>query len=827
MLKRAKVIKDLILGKLDDINFSVESAIRKLQNLEERLGQNVGDGIGNLNPHQNVLPSQIPRYLDSKQEMWPWNYKPLDFPSELPSGKPWPKISIVTPSYNQGKYIEETIRSVLMQGYPNLEYIVIDGASTDETLKIIHRYSSELKVCLSEPDGGQAHAINKGFKYATGDILAWLNSDDQYLPGALFRVAEAFDQHSTDLVVGGCQVIHECDRLPILEHHCIFPVNQVVELPLEQLRDFEGCWLKGHFFYQPEVFWTREAWEAAGGALNEKLQFALDYEFWLRLAKLRTKICHIQDNLAIFRRHERQKTIFAREVELFPEYTKISREFASIEPSIPESTIPKDRFTDNPIKYYITPIGNYFLPANATRDAIAKCMREGEIFEPKIVETASRYITPGSTVLDIGANFGQMSLLFSQLCGDEGLVLAFEADDYVFDILLKNIDVNQAWNVRAFLGAVYNTDHEEVIYPIPDFKEFSSYGSYGLDPSAKSGRKIETITVDSLKIQSPISFMKVDVQGSDLFALQGAMETIKKHRMPILFEYEEQFQEHFKTSFQDYLDFLESISYRIEKTIYSINYLAIPDARKVAFSISKPQTAQEVSKSSEFSQLGANPKLPNPRLCQFLKSKDEVDVCTKFLHRNGYVSHNLTCKDWDIAHIVPEIGDGNFLDMGSSDSYILKNVALKGLRGERFGIDFQEPDVPVKGVTYIRGDLMATGLPNNHFRYVTCLSVLEHQVDYDKFASEVSRLLEVGGKLFVTFDYWDPKLIPPVKLYGLEWQPLDAELLRDFITACEKKSLYLIQEMDWTTGDAVIRHGYYSPHPEMNYTFGLVTFEKR
>ncbi len=214
-------------------------------------------------------------------------------------------------------------------------------------------------------------------------------------------------------------------------------------------------------------------------------------------------------------------------------------------------------------------------------------------------------------------------------------------------------------------------------------------------------------------------------------------------------------------------------------------------------------------------------------LCKFLRTRAEVDACTSFLRKAGYVSHNLTCKDWDLAHIIPEIGDGNFLDMGSSDSYILRNVAFKKIRGEKYGIDLREPDVPVKGVKYIVGNLIDTKLPDNYFKNITCLSVIEHEIDFAKFANEVARLLEDGGRLFVTFDYWSPKVTPPIKMYGLEWQPLDDQALRLFIDRCKQQNLYLIQDMDWTLDEAVIRHGYYSPHPNISYTFGLVVLEKK
>ena len=164
--------------------------------------------------------------------------------------------------------------------------------------------------------------------------------------------------------------------------------------------------------------------------------------------------------------------------------------------------------------------------------------------------------------------------------------------------------------------------------------------------------------------------------------------------------------------------------------------------------------------------------------------------------------------------------------MGSSDSYILKNASLKRIHGGLHGIDLREPDVPVRGVKYVVGDLMKTDYPDGFFRNVTCLSVIEHEVDFRRFAKESSRLLEDHGRLFVTFDYWEPKLVSPIKMYDRGWQPLDKKAVKELISACRRRHLIPVEEMDWTLGDAVINKDYYSPHPSMSYTFGILTFEK-
>jgi glycosyltransferase involved in cell wall biosynthesis len=133
---------------------------------------------------------------------WPWTVETKQLSAVRSDGSLWPRISIVTPSYNQGQFIEETIRSVLLQGYPDLDYVVIDGGSSDESVDIIRKYQPWLSYWVSEKDRGQAHAINKGFARGTGSLGAYLNSDDTYLPGALHYVADSSSRLEWDLLIG-------------------------------------------------------------------------------------------------------------------------------------------------------------------------------------------------------------------------------------------------------------------------------------------------------------------------------------------------------------------------------------------------------------------------------------------------------------------------------------------------------------------------------------------------------------------------------------------------------------------------------------------------
>jgi FkbM family methyltransferase len=781
---------------------------------------------------------------------WPWQSPARMVPAKMPSGKPWPRISIVTPSFQQGEFIEQTIRSVLMQGYPNLEYIVVDGGSTDYTQAVLRRYASELDICISEADGGQADAINKGFQHSTGEILAWLNSDDMHLPSTLVEVALAFEKaqalnptYPVDLVCGRALIYSENQNAVTAEHRSRF-TSGISKLPLE-INDFDGVWQKcPGFFYQPEVFFTLVAWKKVGSSLNQLLTYALDYDLWIRMAKSESYLYATDAFLALFRLHDKQKTKFGDTIT-YPEHQAVSlfhRANASPDASYlpaeylprPQETIPPDIFSTRPVSYHETALGNYYLPYRAPNDVISRYMRAGRVFEPLVFEAARQCIRPGTVVLDVGANYGQMAILFSHLVGQDGMVFSFEAQEYCFAILQKNIRANYRENVRAIYGAVLDGSREEVSFPEPGLNRFPSYGSYPLKLKVdeSGGHLVKTLTIDELQINRPISFFKIDVQGGDLFVLRGARETILRHQMPILFEYEEQFQKEFGTTFEDYIDFIRSINYRVEEVVDGINYLIVPDRTGVVLS---SQASPSVPKANDFASNQASLKrdiititdAPFRRhLCKFLKNRAEVEECTRFLHRNGYVSHNLRCKDWDLAHIIPEIGHGNFLDMGSSDSYILKNVSLKRTNGEKYGIDRYDPDVPISDVTYFKGDLLKTPLPDASLDYITCLSVIEHQVDYKLFAREVSRLLTPKGKLFVTIDYWDPLLSIPVKAYDLDWQPLDKALTLSLISACRDRDLHLVQEVDWRTQDQVIHWGYYSPHPEVSYTFGLLTFEK-
>ena len=238
---------------------------------------------------------------------------------------------------------------------------------------------------------------------------------------------------------------------------------------------------------------------------------------------------------------------------------------------------PKRSVKTKNLTLYHTATGNYYLPSDAHEDVVANTIKNDLIFEKEVIDLASKYIKPGTLVLDVGANFGQMSILFSNMVGPNGKVYCFDADDWVFEILSKNIAENGKENIiKPHFGAVYKVDGHVLLFPEPDFDRFGTYGAFGIDKNAKKGREVKTLSIDGLNIQEPVSFMKVDIQGGDLEAMQGAVNTIKKHQMPILFEYEYHFEDEFKLSFQEYVDFVQSINYKFVKVINGHNFLIIP-----------------------------------------------------------------------------------------------------------------------------------------------------------------------------------------------------------------------------------------------------------
>jgi glycosyltransferase involved in cell wall biosynthesis len=245
-------------------------------------------------PTLTELPSPPP-----KKTGWPWTEgSSPQVDMVISSNKDnhqrnWPKVTIVTPVYNQGQFLEETVRSVLLQGYPNIEYIIVDDGSTDHSVEIIRKYEKHLACWTSQENRGQSNALNKGFANATGDIHGYLNSDDIYEPGALHACATAF-RNGHRFVVGKVRYFQEGIGY--------WPVPQVKGNSLAE-------WLTPCPISQPGCFWASELHRKVG-EFREDLRYFMDYEFWLRLRFVaKVTSFFIDQPIAIYRLHPQSKTV--------------------------------------------------------------------------------------------------------------------------------------------------------------------------------------------------------------------------------------------------------------------------------------------------------------------------------------------------------------------------------------------------------------------------------------------------------------------------------------------------------------------------------------
>ena len=220
------------------------------------------------------------------------------------------RVSIITPSYNQAPFLEATIRSVLDQDYEDIEYIIVDGGSTDHSVDIIRRYEDRIAKWVSEPDQGQTDAINKGFAMATGDILAWINSDDTYEPGAIAEAVKYLDAHpKVGLLYGDANFIDENGRTI-----GAFNARQT---------DYKRLMRGAVYVPQQAAFFRADLWKQIG-PLDPTFYFAMDYDLWVRLARI-SQVRYLPGNVwANFRLHGSAKSI-AEDDRCWPEMIKVHR----------------------------------------------------------------------------------------------------------------------------------------------------------------------------------------------------------------------------------------------------------------------------------------------------------------------------------------------------------------------------------------------------------------------------------------------------------------------------------------------------------------------
>ena len=214
----------------------------------------------------------------------------------IQDGSLWPRISIITPSFNQGNYLEETINSVLSQGYPNLEYMVIDGGSTDKSVEIIRKYESQLSYWISESDRGQAHAINKGLEHCTGQLVGWINSDDTLIGGALFYVGMAYLKNPDKIIMGNVLHISESSGRTHLVKVKAVDLDGII-LPA----------VSGSVWQQPGTF-VPSALVKKIGYLDETFRYTFDLDWMCRLLRI-AGVVYLHETVAVFREHIHSKTV--------------------------------------------------------------------------------------------------------------------------------------------------------------------------------------------------------------------------------------------------------------------------------------------------------------------------------------------------------------------------------------------------------------------------------------------------------------------------------------------------------------------------------------
>jgi glycosyltransferase involved in cell wall biosynthesis len=248
----------------------------------------------------------------ARKHGWPWDKRPADGVAEVGARQSMPRISVITPSLNQGRFIEEAIRSVVAQQWPDVEFIIVDGGSADETLEIIKRYQAWIAHWISEPDSGQADAINKGMRQATGDIVTWLNADDFAVDGVFAAVAEAWRRNPHAIYAAPVVNFYSRGRETLIRPRGL-SIDNVVQY-----------WKRNSLWHEPGLYWSRAVIDSAG-EIDTSLHYAFDYDYLVRALQHAT-VEYVDHVAAGFRLHDQSKSVSQSE-QMMAETAAVSQRY--------------------------------------------------------------------------------------------------------------------------------------------------------------------------------------------------------------------------------------------------------------------------------------------------------------------------------------------------------------------------------------------------------------------------------------------------------------------------------------------------------------------
>ncbi|MBF0168522.1 MAG: glycosyltransferase [Alphaproteobacteria bacterium] len=458
----------------------------------------------------SALPDTPPQ---TATDLRPWPVYPvLDLEGLKPlKGKlaALPRISVITVSFNSARYIEETILSVRNQGYPNLEHILIDGGSTDGTLEIVERHRDHFAKIVVEPDKGQADALTKGFRLATGELVTWLNSDDLFMPGALMALAACFVTTGAEVVAGVIEAFGED-----MESRWHFSPYAKDRLDLADITDIDGQWLESTFFYQPEVMFTRDLWRRAGGFIDTEIFYCVDWDLWARFGALKARFARTEKHIARYRVHKQQKTFQPN--CYVPELRELARLYG-----------PEIRIVNGPE-------GTFFLPGDAKAAEWVERLEKGEPAEVRATEFALSHALAGTCAIDIGPGPGLLAVRLAGLVGEKGRVVAFDGHEHTHFLLKRTFAAHGLGQAKAVLGFPFEGPSRLLRFDPPPPTVIRSQG-FGIARAYSEQWPVPTHGFEICEENGMrISFIRLDAAGLEALALQGMQSLLVRHQPSLL-----------------------------------------------------------------------------------------------------------------------------------------------------------------------------------------------------------------------------------------------------------------------------------------------------